>query len=51
VEHLRTRRQEHQSLLIVSDRDIPFERAVFVLGEAAAAGFEQVSIAAKERNG
>jgi biopolymer transport protein ExbD len=51
VEHLRTRRQEHQSLLIVSDREIPFERAVFVLGEAAAAGFEQVSIAAKERNG
>jgi biopolymer transport protein ExbD len=50
-EHLQGLRDEHQALLILSDKEIPFERAVFVLGEAAAAGFEHVSIAAKEKRG
>jgi biopolymer transport protein ExbD len=51
ADHLKTLRKDHEALLILSDREIPFERAVFVLGEASAAGFQQVSIAAKEPKG
>jgi biopolymer transport protein ExbD len=51
ADHLQTLRKDHEALLILSDREIPFERAVFVLGEASAAGFQQVSIAAQEAKG
>lgn len=41
-------RPEHDALLLRADGSIALERAVWVLGEASAAGFENVSIATQE---
>jgi biopolymer transport protein ExbD len=40
-------RETHRSMVILADGSVSFERAVWVLGEAAAAGFTDVSIATR----
>lgn len=45
---LKSARARHDSLLVVADRAVDFERAVAALGEAAAAGFKNVSVATRE---
>lgn len=44
-EELAHQRETHETLILKSDGDAAFERAVQVLAEARAAGFEAVSIA------
>ncbi len=47
-ERLRALRGERDTLLLLVDASVPFERASVVLGEASAAGFENLSIATRE---
>lgn len=47
TERLRALRADHEALLLVADGAVAFERAVAVLGDAAAAGFQNVSIATR----
>jgi biopolymer transport protein ExbD len=46
--HLAELRGVHDTMVILSDGAVPFERAVWVLGEAGAAGFTDVSIATRQ---
>ncbi len=45
---LRELRKKHDALVLKADGNVALERAVRVLGDARAAGFEAVSIASKE---
>jgi len=51
TERLRALRGQHEALLLVADGAVAFERAVAVLGDAAAAGFQNVSIATRAPDG
>jgi biopolymer transport protein ExbD len=45
---LAARRADHEAILVVADGSVALERAVDVLAEAQAAGFQAVSIATRE---
>lgn len=45
MQHLKGLRTKHESLLLVSDGNVPLDRAVKIFDEAASAGFTSVSIA------
>lgn len=45
LQHLKGLRAKHENLLLVSDGNVPLERAVKIFDEAASAGFTSVSIA------
>ena len=47
-EELSRRGQPGDPIIIFADGDVAFERAVWVLGEASAAGFPNVSIATRQ---
>lgn len=47
-DHLAARGTPGDPVIIFADGDVAFERAVWVLGEASAAGFQNVSIATRQ---